>query len=115
TVELAIPLEDVKGLDKASGVKLPPTVGDKWRINMFRMDMPQGPGKAQQASGWSPPMVGDFHALDKFGDLVFGDDKGNAAPAVPPPALAAGIRAAAGDKKATAAVKGDGPAGKSKK
>ena len=113
TVELAIPLEDVKGLDKASGVKLPPTVGDKWRINMFRMDMPQG--KSQQASGWSPPMVGDFHALDKFGDLVFGDDKGNAAPAVSPPALAAGPHGAAGDKKATAAVKGEGPAGKSKK
>jgi len=28
-------------------------------------------------------MVGDFHALDKFGDLVFGDDKGN----VPPRAM----------------------------
>ena len=50
-------------------------VGDVWRINMFRMDVPAG--KPQQASGWSPPMVGDFHALDKFGDLVFGDEKGN--------------------------------------
>ena len=61
TVEMAIPLEDVKGLDKTSPVKIPPAVGDKWRINMFRMDQPQG--KGQQASGWSPPMVGDFHAL----------------------------------------------------
>ncbi len=57
TVEMAIPLEDVKGLDKGSTLKLPPSVGDKWRINMFRMDMPQG--KPQQASGWSPT-VGDF-------------------------------------------------------
>jgi hypothetical protein len=113
TVEMAIPLEDVKGLDKASPVKIPPAVGDKWRINMFRMDMPQG--KGQQASGWSPPMVGDFHALDKFGDLVFGDEKGNVATAVPPPALAAAARTLAGDKKATAAVKGESPAGKSKK
>ena len=43
------------------------------------MDVPQG--KPQQASGWSPPMVGDFHALDRFGELVFGDAQG----AVPPP------------------------------
>jgi hypothetical protein len=114
TVELAIPLEDVKGLDKDSKVKLPPSVGDKWRFNMFRMDMPQG--KPQQAAGWSPPMVGDFHALDKFGDLVFGDEKGNVAVApVPPPAIAGHPPVAPADKKATAAVKGEAPAGKSKK
>ncbi|MDB4981060.1 MAG: hypothetical protein JWM82_1812, partial [Myxococcales bacterium] len=75
TVELAIPLEDVKGLDKDSKVKTPPAIGDVWRFNMYRMDMPQG--KPQQAVGWSPPLVGDFHALDKFGELVFADDKGN--------------------------------------
>jgi hypothetical protein len=114
TVELAIPLEDVKGLDKDSKVKLPPSVGDKWRFNMFRMDMPQG--KPQQAAGWSPPMVGDFHALDKFGELVFGDEKGNVATApVPPPAIAGHPAAAPADKKSTAAVKGDSPATKSKK
>jgi hypothetical protein len=94
TVEMAIPLEDVRGLDKDS-VKLPITVGDTWRINMFRMDLPAG--KPQQASGWSPPRVGDFHALDKFGELVFGDDKGNVpvraamvSSAAPNSALAAG-------------------------
>jgi hypothetical protein len=116
TVEMAIPLEDVKGLDKASTVKIPPAVGDKWRINMFRMDQPAK--KPQQASGWSPPMVGDFHALDKFGDLVFGDEKGNVAVAPPPaaPAVAVGHGPVApADKKATAAVKGEAPAGKSKK
>jgi hypothetical protein len=119
TVEMALPLEDVKGLDKASAVKLPPSVGDKWRINMFRMDMPQG--KPQQASAWSPPMVGDFHALDKFGDLVFGDEKGavppRAAPA-PHPAVAVGhgpAPIAPADRKTTAAVKGERPSGKSKK
>jgi hypothetical protein len=52
---------------------------------MFRMDIPQG--KPQQAFGWSPPLVGDFHALDRFGDLVFGDEKGNVTP--PPPTLSA--------------------------
>jgi hypothetical protein len=116
TVEVAIPLEDVKGLDKDSTVKIPPVVGDKWRFNMFRMDMPQG--KPQQASGWSPPMVGDFHALDKFGELVFGDEKGNVATApAAAPAVAVGhgpAVAPSADKKATAAVKGEA-GGKSKK
>src|SRR5882672_5634711 len=117
TVEMAIPLEDVKGLDKGSALKLPPGVGDKWRINMFRMDMPQG--KPQQASAWSPPMVGDFHALDKFGDLVFGDEKGAVPPPpAPHPAVAVGHGPApvvAADRKTTAAAKGERPSGKSKK
>ena len=91
TVELAIPLEDVKGMDDKSALKLPPAPGDVWRINMFRMDMPQG--KPQQAAGWSPPMVGDFHALDRFGELVFGDAQG----AVPPPPPPRGARAGEGE------------------
>ena len=37
---------------------------------------------------WSPPLVGDFHALDKFGVLVFGDDKGQAPTAAVTPAPA---------------------------
>ena len=97
TVEASLPLADVKGMDlQAELPKLPPTVGNIWRINMFRMDMPQG--KNQQAAGWSPPLVGDFHALDKFGELVFGDDKGNIAPPPPPPppAAAAGVGGAPG-------------------
>ncbi|MES1206303.1 MAG: hypothetical protein ABUS79_10240, partial [Pseudomonadota bacterium] len=78
---------------------LPPGLGDTWRMNMFRMDVPQG--KPQQAVGWSPPLVGDFHALDRFGDLVFGDEKGNlSAVAAPVPAVPA-----AGEGKA---AKGDG-------
>jgi len=84
TVELALPLEDVKGLDSAAPApRLPPQLGDVWRLNMFRMDMPQG--KGQQAVGWSPPLVGDFHALDKFGELAFGDENGTL---TPPPAPA---------------------------
>jgi hypothetical protein len=101
----------VRGLDKTAA-KLPPTPGDVWRVNLFRMDVPSG--KPQQASAWSPPMVGDFHALDKFGDLVFGDDKGN----LPAPAATAaaggpghptgGVGGAA--LKQTAALRGKPPA-----
>jgi len=96
TVELALPLDDVKGLDTAAPApRLPPQQGDVWRINMFRMDMPQG--KGQQAVGWSPPLVGDFHALDKFGELAFGDENGSLTPPpAPPPEAKKGEEAAGG-------------------
>jgi hypothetical protein len=58
-------------------------------MNLFRLDKPKDkPG--QVASGWSPPMVGDFHALARFGELGFGDDKG-----MLPAAAAAGAAPAA--------------------
>jgi hypothetical protein len=87
-VELALPLADVNGLATA-GVKVPPAYGDTWRVNMFRLDAPQG--KGQQAAAWSPPLVGDFHVLDRFGQIVFADDKGD----VPAPAAAPATAAAA--------------------
>lgn len=84
TAELALPLEDAKGMDTASAVRLPPQPGDVWRINMYRMDQPKG--KPQQAAGWSPPLVGDFHALSRFGELVFADADGKTAPPAEAPA-----------------------------
>jgi len=98
TVELALPLEDVLGLDtKASTPRLPPVQGDVWRLNLFRMDMPKG--KGQQAAGWSPPLVGDFHALARFGELVFGDAQGATQPPAPPaPDPESGAKAAGGRK-----------------
>jgi hypothetical protein len=74
-VEMAIPLEAARGKEKEMK-NVPPVVGTEWRVNFFRMDLPQG--KPQAGTAWSPPMVGDFHALDRFGTLVFGDEKGQA-------------------------------------
>jgi hypothetical protein len=100
---------------------LPPVPGDVWRINMYRMDVPQG--KPQQAAGWSPPMVGDFHVLDKFGELVFADAQGVVPPVAPPaPAVSTqekaggpGPSAPAGDRKAAASkATGGGSGGKKK-
>ena len=89
TVEMRIPMSAGKGrLETVKGV--PPTVGTEWRANFFRLDHPNG--KPQTGSSWSPPMVGDFHALDKFGTLVFADSEGKTAPiqqsssVQPPPA-----------------------------
>ena len=89
--ELAIPLADVNGLAKET-VKVPPKLGDTWRLNMFRLDAPEG--KSQMASGWSPPLVSDFHALDKFGEVVFADEKGQLPVAAAPAAAAADPHAA---------------------
>jgi hypothetical protein len=67
TVELALPWGDVQGRSQKP-LRLPPEAGDVWRINFFRVDAPRsGP----RASAWSPPLVGDFHALPRLGRLVF--------------------------------------------
>ena len=80
TVEMRIPMSAVKG--RLETVKVcRRKSGTEWRANFFRMD--QENGKPQTASAWSPPLVGDFHALDKFGSLVFADAGGNV---TPPPA-----------------------------
>jgi hypothetical protein len=73
TVEMAIPWNDVKGRSKAE-MTLPPKPGDMFKANLFRMDLPKG--KPQRAAAWSPPMVGDFHKLDRFGELAFADAEG---------------------------------------
>ena len=73
--EIAIPWADTAGRGKGK-LTLPPKVGQSMRINLFRLDVPRG--KPQIFSGWSPPMVGDLHALDRFGELVFGDEAGKA-------------------------------------
>jgi hypothetical protein len=53
----------------------PPAAGAEWRMNFFVMDaMTSG----QRAVGWSPPMVGDFHTLNRFGRVVFPQAAGEA-------------------------------------
>ena len=61
TVELAIPLG--RRWAKREVKNVPPKVGTEWRVNFFRMDQPNG--RPQSGTGWSAPMVGDFHALEQ--------------------------------------------------
>ena len=63
TVEMMIPVSEVPG------ARTPLKARDSWRVNLFRWD--QEKGKRQKASAFSPPVVGDFHALDRFGRLRF--------------------------------------------
>jgi hypothetical protein len=66
--ELAIPFSALKKQDS-----MPPKSGDTWRANFFRIDKME---KDKHYSAWSPPLRGDFHALDKFGHLTFINPKG---------------------------------------
>lgn len=66
TVELAIPFASLPGMPKPR-----PARGDRWKFNLYRLL--QGPGQANEGQAYSPPMRGDFHALDRFATLRFAD------------------------------------------
>jgi hypothetical protein len=52
-----------------------PRVGARWRANLFRLERLRDGARvtATEASAWSPPLGGDFHALSRFGTLEFVD------------------------------------------
>jgi Carbohydrate-binding family 9 len=62
TCEIAVPLEDV-----VTTKNLSPKAGDRWRMNLYRVE--QLPKPALLA--WSPTYKDDFHLPAKFGELVF--------------------------------------------
>jgi len=64
TVEMAIPHAEVPG------ATVPPKPGSQWKANLFRFDQNKGL-KRQQAAAFSPPIVGDFHHLKRFGTIRF--------------------------------------------
>lgn len=74
-VEIAIPLEAVKGADPSMKVNIPPRPGDTWRLNVVRVDKP-APDKNPAVSSWNRITYQDFHALDRMLEVVFGDVSG---------------------------------------
>ncbi len=64
TCEIALPVDDI-----ATAPNRPPRPGDRWRMNLFRVD--RRPEVAELA--WSPTLQDDFHILERFGELVFTD------------------------------------------
>jgi hypothetical protein len=89
TVEMAIPWAAFAAGNPPAGR---PQHGASWGMNLFLLDA--RPDGGQRAAGWSPPRVGDFHALDRFGRIVFIDPTATAATAPAPGAGAAGVGAA---------------------
>jgi hypothetical protein len=64
--ELSIPIAQL------AAVPGRPKRGDRWRFNLFRIDTKNRAG-AWDGAALSPPLRGDFHALDRFATLVFAD------------------------------------------
>ncbi|HEY1907109.1 MAG TPA: carbohydrate-binding family 9-like protein, partial [Myxococcaceae bacterium] len=64
TVEMRIPFARLSSVPH-----VPPRPGDRWRFNLYRLDLPDR--KRAQGQAFSPLFVGDFHAVDRFAWLVF--------------------------------------------
>jgi hypothetical protein len=62
TCEIALPMEDV-----VTAPHLPPRVGDRWRLNLYRVEKLPVPAEL----AWSPTLKSDFHVPKMFGELVF--------------------------------------------
>ncbi len=70
TVELALPLADI-----FTAANNPPQAGDRWRFNLYRIDLPHGPGvQPSDPQAWSPVSGRSFHDPDRFGELEFSDE-----------------------------------------
>lgn len=63
TLEVAIPWSDIQEWSKAA---MPPKVGEKLKVNFYRIDYP-----SEELMAWAPTGVADFHKPDKFGQLLF--------------------------------------------
>ena len=66
TGDLAIPFATLPGMPAPR-----PKRGETWRFNLYRLR--QYPGRPGEGQAYSPPMIGDFHAVDRFAALRFED------------------------------------------
>jgi hypothetical protein len=62
TCEIGIPLEDI-----VTAARLPPRPGDRWRLNLYRVEKLPVPA----LFAWSPTFKDDFHMPNMFGEIVF--------------------------------------------
>jgi hypothetical protein len=108
-VEIAIPWAAVKGRDAQMKVRLPPEVGDRWRLNVVRVDS-RSEDKTQAASSWNRITYSDFHALDRMLTAVFADASGSIVPKPAPPASGAGSGSGSGAGSGTGTGSGSGTA-----
>jgi hypothetical protein len=104
--EIAIPLAAVKGRDETMNVRIPPQVGDRWRMNVVRVDSKTG-GGGQSASSWNRITYQDFHALDRMLTIVFADRNGSI---VAPADVGAGTGTGSGTATGTGSGSGTGTA-----
>jgi hypothetical protein len=65
TVEMKIPMDRLYAVPR-----LPPQPGDTWRFNLYRLDK-YDHRRITDGQAFSPPLVGDFHATNRFAYLKF--------------------------------------------
>jgi hypothetical protein len=61
-VELAVPLRDA-----VTAPNRPPKDGDKWRLNLYRIERKP----KEQYIAWSPTLKPSFHTPSRFGEVTF--------------------------------------------
>ncbi|MBM4045176.1 MAG: hypothetical protein FJ279_08685 [Planctomycetes bacterium] len=68
TVEMAIPFKDLDTLPHS-----PPQDGDKWRVNLYRIERPAlKKDEDDEYSAWAPTYYSpSYHTVERFGVLVF--------------------------------------------
>ncbi|MGE0872420.1 MAG: carbohydrate-binding family 9-like protein [Kofleriaceae bacterium] len=108
--EIAIPWQAIKGGDPAMQIKLPPQVGDRWRMNVVRVDKRTGASQVT-ASSWNRISIGDFHGLDRMLTVVFADTTGGTIPGSVPVRGAPAGTGSAGAGSGSAAGTGSAGAG----
>jgi len=74
TLECAVPLKELVRQSRSL-----PQNGDKWRINLLRIDYGSTAANtalqgARELSAWSPTGVPKFHVPEMFGEIVFSGD-----------------------------------------
>ena len=69
TLEVSIPFEDIW-----LAPNTPPLPGDRWRMNVFRIDYGL---EAPELTAWNPTRGASFHVPAKFGTLVFTESQDN--------------------------------------
>jgi hypothetical protein len=74
-VEIQIPWAAVKGRDEQMNVRLPPQIGDKWKLNVVRID--KSGDKPTSASSWNRISYQDPDGLDRMLTAVFADQTGS--------------------------------------
>jgi hypothetical protein len=62
TCEIALPMEDI-----VTAVNRPPRSGDRWRLNLYRVEKLPTP----VLLAWSPTFKDDFHLPSMFGEIIF--------------------------------------------
>jgi len=109
--EIAIPWAAVKGKDEAMAVRIPPQVGDRWRLNVVRVDRKtSGKPTDVTAASWNRITTADFHALDRMLTVVFADTSGSIVPNAPPLDTGSGSAAGSGSATGSGSAVGSGSA-----